>query len=75
MLNLRWIQRITALFRPNQLSRDLGDELQFHLEARTRDNIALGMSPEEARLDAIRRFGNPTATAERMRDRDVNLWI
>ena len=33
------------------------------------------MSPEEARLDAIRRFGNPTATAERMRDRDVNLWI
>jgi predicted permease len=75
LLNLRWLQRMTSLFRPGRLSRDLDDELQFHLEARTRDNIALGLSPEEARLEALRRFGNPTATAERMRDADVNRWI
>jgi predicted permease len=75
LLNPRWLQRVTSLLRPGRLSRDLDDELQFHLEARTRDNIALGLSPEEARLEALRRFGNPTATAERMRDADVNRWI
>jgi predicted permease len=73
--NVRWIHRVTALLRPNRLHRDLDDELQFHLEARTRDNIARGMTAEEARLDAARRFGNPTATAERMRDIDVNRWL
>ena len=41
--NLRWFQRLTALVRPNRLQRDLDDELLFHIEARTRDNIARGM--------------------------------
>ena len=73
--NLRWFQRLTALVRPNRLQRDLDDELLFHVEARTRDNIASGMPPDEARLAALRLFGNRTLMAERMRDADVNLWI
>src|SRR5262249_50023081 len=30
----------------------------FHIELRTRDNIAAGMSPEDAEADAMRRFGD-----------------
>ena len=41
------------------LERDIEDEVRFHLEMRTRANIEGGMSPEEARLDAERRFGDP----------------
>ncbi|HEU0178941.1 MAG TPA: permease prefix domain 1-containing protein [Blastocatellia bacterium] len=37
---------------------EIEDELQFHIEMRTRDNIAAGMSPEDAVADAMRRFGD-----------------
>ncbi|MEP6618543.1 MAG: ABC transporter permease [bacterium] len=33
-------------------------ELEFHIEMRTRELVERGMSPTEARADAIRRFGN-----------------
>src|SRR5215471_7715735 len=39
-------------------SREVEDELRFHIEMRTRDNIAAGMTPEEAAADAMRRFGD-----------------
>jgi predicted permease len=73
--NLRWFRRLTSLVRANRLERDLNDELLFHIEARTRDNIARGMTADEARLAAVRQFGNRTLMAERMRDADVNRWI
>jgi predicted permease len=73
--NLRWFQRLTALVRANRLQRDLDDELLFHIEARTRDNVARGMTADEARLAALRQFGNRTLMVERMRDADVNRWI
>jgi hypothetical protein len=30
----------------NKLSRELDEELEFHLEARTRDNVNAGMTPK-----------------------------
>ncbi len=36
---------------------DVDDELRFHIEMRTRDLIAEGRSPEDARREAERRFG------------------
>jgi predicted permease len=38
--------------------RDLGDEIQFHLEARIRDNLDSGMTASEAVREAERRFGS-----------------
>jgi hypothetical protein len=38
--------------------REINDELQFHLEMRTRDNIECGMTQEDAVADAMRRFGD-----------------
>jgi putative ABC transport system permease protein len=37
---------------------DVDDELAFHIEMRARDLTALGMSLEQARAEALRRFGD-----------------
>ena len=40
------------------MKREIDEELRFHLEQRTTDNIAAGMAPEEAAREARKRFGN-----------------
>src|SRR5258708_4110887 len=72
---MSWIDRLRALTRRDQLSRDLDDELSFHLEMRARDNLDAGMTPDEARRDARRRFGNPQRIKERTRDADLLRWL
>ena len=39
-------------------ARDVGDELRFHLEMRAQEFIERGMSPEDARREAARAFGD-----------------
>src|SRR6187455_1846345 len=46
--------------------RDVDDELRFHIEERTRDLIAEGRTPEDARREAERRFGEVTAIREHL---------
>ena len=45
-------------FTGDDIAADVGDELEHHLDMRTRDLIARGMDPAAARLEAERRFGN-----------------
>ena len=40
------------------IAEEVDDELAFHVEMRTRQLIESGMSPEDAREAAVRRFGN-----------------
>ena len=40
---------------------DLHEELQSHLEMEIQQNLATGISPEEACLAALRGFGNLTS--------------
>src|SRR4051812_46526704 len=54
----RW-RRYLRLVRPN-VGADVDDELQFHMSMRVERNIALGMTPDEARRDARERFGDVT---------------
>jgi hypothetical protein len=56
--------RLWNLLRRDELSRGLDEELQFHLDSRTRDNVRAGMKDDEARFDALRRFGSRTAAKE-----------
>jgi predicted permease len=51
-----------------KVDRRIEREFSFHLEMRTRDNLAAGMSPEEAHKDALNRFGNQTYLAEAARE-------
>jgi predicted permease len=52
--------------KPNA-SRDVADELRFHLEMRTREFIDQGMSPEDARRAADAAFGDVAAIDAQLR--------
>lgn len=41
--------RLRALFRKQQMDREMNDEMRFHLEMQIKDNLEAGMSPEQAR--------------------------
>ena len=60
--------RLRCLFRPNQVDLELKEELRGHLEQQIRENIARGMSPEEARYSALRTLGGITQIEQRCRD-------
>src|SRR5215210_1970901 len=60
----RWLR---ALARRGTLDRELDDELRFHLERQIESNVAAGMSPEEARLAALRDFGGDQQAKEECR--------
>lgn len=50
--------------RRKRLLNDLDQEIRDHVAIETQDNIDRGMSPEEARYAALRKFGNATRVAE-----------
>src|SRR6201995_6174116 len=50
--------RRLRLFRRASVEEEVGSELDFHLEMRERELIAHGMTPQQARTEAERRFGN-----------------
>ena len=47
-----------AIHRPTLTEQDVDAEIAFHLEARVAQLVARGMSPDAARSEARRRFGN-----------------
>src|SRR5215467_2870804 len=60
--------RLRSLFRGSAADRDLDDEMQYHVERRTEENIAKGMSAEEARFAALRAMEGLTQNKEKARD-------
>ena len=65
---MRWVERfrmaMLMLLHRKAESERLNRELEFHLEQQIAENLANGMEPEEARLAALRLFGNPTLLRE-----------
>jgi predicted permease len=69
------LRRIGNLFRRSRIQREIDAELESHISLRIEDNLAAGMSPEDARRDALIRFGNPAATRERVAAADAALGL
>src|SRR5271168_2911311 len=71
---MRWWERFCMatlmLFRRGRQRVRLDDELQFHLDQQVQENLARGLSPEEARYAALRAFGNPAL----LRDQARSSW-
>jgi putative ABC transport system permease protein len=66
--------RLRALFFKSKMEDELEAEVRFHLEREVEENIARGMSPEEARFAALRSFGGVERVKEGSRDeRGVRL--
>lgn len=65
-------RRIPFPFLADRVRRELDDEIQGHLEACTKALVARGMTPEAARAEALRRFGDVKGVRRRlMRDARV----
>jgi macrolide transport system ATP-binding/permease protein len=64
----RFWMRLQTLLGRKQAAGQLDDEIQFHLEQQIAENVAAGMSQEEARYAARRAFGNRTHTVESTRE-------
>ena len=54
---------------------DLDRDIRDHIERETEDNIARGMTPEEARYAAHRKFGNVTRIKEETREVWSFVWL
>ena len=61
-------RRVRALFSGDSLERDMDREMRLHLELLSKEYEESGMSPEDARMAALRRFGNMAHLKERGRD-------
>ena len=61
--------------RRKRMLENLDQDIRDHIETETRDNIERGMSPEEARYAAMRKFGNVTRVKEEMREVWSLVWL
>jgi putative ABC transport system permease protein len=61
--------------RRTRALKNLDRDILDHIERETEDNIERGMSPEEARLAALRKFGNVALIAEDTRDVWSSVWL
>ncbi len=59
--------RILFSFQRNSMDRELAEEMRQHMELKTRQNTAAGMSEEEAGYAAKRQLGNLTRMEEESR--------
>jgi predicted permease len=61
-------RRLLWLLRRDRLDRELDEEMRFHIEMKTRENLEAGASSQEAHHAAQRTFGNLTLLREVSRD-------
>jgi putative ABC transport system permease protein len=66
---------LRALLRRTQVERELDEELRYHIEQQTEQNIRMGMNPEEARYAARKAFGGVEQAKERSRDAQGMRWL
>ena len=62
-------QRVSGLFNKSQRDRDLEAELESHIQLHIEDNLKSGMTPEEARRQALLKLGGVESAKESVRAR------
>ena len=68
VLRALWI-RLTGLFTGGRRSQQFDAELASHLEMHVEDNIGRGLTPEEARRQALIALGGSQSVRDAYRDR------
>src|SRR5437879_5389884 len=61
--------------RSKRMLDELDRDIREHIARETQDNIDRGMSPEEARYAAMRKFGNVTQVKEETREVWRFVWL
>ena len=76
MISLRiFLSRLRGLFLKRKLEDELANEIQSHIEMQIEEHVRHGMSPEEARYLALRKFGGVDQVKETYRDRRGLPWL
>lgn len=68
ILRIAWL-KFQSLARRRAVKSEIDEELRLHVEMRTVENVAAGMSAEEAAREARKRFGNFQRVREECRER------
>jgi predicted permease len=64
----QFFHRVASVFRREKLDHELDAELAVHLELAIEENLRRGLPPNEARRQALIRFGGKQQTIEQHRD-------
>ncbi len=70
-----WMRRLAGVLRPGAARRRLDEEIAFHVARETEKNVALGMSAEAARRQALIDFGGIAQTQEDHREVRLGRWL
>ena len=70
-----WVIRLGGLFRAERREQELAAELESHLQLHIEDNLRSGMTPEQARRDAILKLGGVDQAKQAYRERATLPWI
>ena len=74
-----WLIRVVGIFGRKARDRELVEELESHLQMHIDDNVQAGMTPQEARRQALIKLGGVAQTKEECRRRSgvpmlEDLW-
>jgi len=71
---MRWLKsmwfRVNAVVRRSRMERELAEEMEHHVDLETRKNLERGLDGQEARRQALIRFGG----VDRMRESARKAW-
>jgi macrolide transport system ATP-binding/permease protein len=70
-----WLVRLSGPFNKERRDHDLAAELESHLQMHVEDNLRAGMTPHEARRQALLKLGGVEQTKESYRDRRGLPWL
>jgi putative ABC transport system permease protein len=75
----RWLRivrlRFRTLFRRRAVEQELDEELQYHVERQTAENVRQGMPSAIARTAALRSLGGMEFRKEQVRDTRGTRWL
>lgn len=70
-----WLRRLHHTVRGSDVAEEFDEETRFHLEELVDENVKRGMSPSDARRQALRRLGNLTLARDKARDVVTVRWL
>jgi len=69
------LQRVRSFFRKDAMDRELDEEMASHIEMAVEENLKKGMGEEEARRQALVRFGGEQQAKETHREARGLPWV
>jgi predicted permease len=76
---MRWLSnilfRLKAVVVPKRMEDELDEEMAFHLEMEVQKLTTRGLSPESARSEALKNFGEPLRQREKAREAWGVRWV